>query len=92
VRRDLGLGLLEAGEQLAGAGQEDLALHGQRQPAGGAVHQPHAQVRFQIADMARDGRLRHPEGLGTRDEAAGVDHGHEGLQGLVSVHGGNCLE
>ena len=45
------LGLLDPCQQFLAAGVEDLAFDRQRQLAGRAVQQAHAEPRFQIADQ-----------------------------------------
>ena len=61
LERGLGLEFARGRQQLRGAGVEALAIVGQRQAPGGAMEQPHAQLRFEVGDMARHGGLRQPE-------------------------------
>ena len=88
ARMQLGFGFLEPGEQLPAAGVEALAILGQRQASGRAVQQAHAESRFQLAHIARGGRLGQPERLGRAHEAAGIHHCAEGLHFDKAVH---CL-
>ena len=83
---DLRLGRFQAGQQLSAALGEHLAFFGQRQPAGGAVQQPHAQPGLQLGHMARDGGLGQIQCISRRHETAGVHHLHQGAHGLKSVH------
>ena len=48
--RHLGLGLIDIGDDPAGAGQERLAFGGERQPAGAAFEQAGAQAVLQARD------------------------------------------
>ena len=54
--RHLGLGLLDVGDDAAGARQEGFALGGERQAASAAFQQPHAQPVLQPRNQLRDGR------------------------------------
>ena len=72
-------GLVVEGEQLAGAHQQPLAVGRERDPAGGAGEQAHAELPLEAADVAAHGLLGHvqPGGgagkvqlLGNGDEVA----------------------
>ena len=69
---------------------KDPALVGERQPARGAVEQPHTQARLQLADQPRHRRTGQPERVGRADEAARIDHGDEHRHFLESIH--HCLD
>ena len=84
--RHLGLGLLHGLQHLLATLVISLALTGERQPARGALQQPRAQVRLQVADLTRHGGLGEGRCIHRADEAAGLDHGREGFHRLQDVH------
>jgi hypothetical protein len=57
-------GLVVEGEQLAGSDQQAPAFGGERDPAGGADEQPHAELPLQPADVAAEGLLGHVQAGG----------------------------
>jgi hypothetical protein len=63
-----------------------LAGLGQRQLAGGAVQQPHAQPGLEFGDAARQARLGQVQGPGRSREAAVVHHFGKEQQFVEVLH------
>ncbi|MCY1526282.1 hypothetical protein D9M68_612910 [compost metagenome] len=75
------------GEHGLAVAQVALADIGQRQLAGGALQQAHAQARFQFGDAPREARLGHPQQAAGGGEAAVLDDFGE-IEEIVEVlHG-----
>jgi hypothetical protein len=68
------LGLLHLGQDVAHPLEIGLAGVGEREPAGGAVEQAHAEVLLQVGHQPGDDRRRHVELARRAGEAALVDH------------------
>ena len=79
------LGILDLAQYLAGALQEQRAGVGQRDAPRGAEQQRDAEPRLQLADDARDRRLRQRKLARGFGEAAAVGGTHENLQFLQPV-------
>jgi len=71
-RRRMGLEALAGG----GEGHAGFAPHEQRL----------AEAQFEFLDARADGRLRHMQGVGRADEAAGLDDLQERAD-LIHIHG-----
>ena len=69
-----GLGFGDLVEDRAAALVQGLAAFGQRQPARGAVQQPRAQVRFELADVAGHVGRGRAQRIGGPREPAACDH------------------
>ncbi|AOZ03777.1 hypothetical protein BKK81_32820 [Cupriavidus sp. USMAHM13] len=81
ARAQPGLDLVDGGQDAPAAGQVAAALVGQREPARGAVEQPHIEFGLQRGEGAHHGRQRTAEGGGGGSEAAFLDDANEGLHG-----------
>ncbi len=57
--------------------QQHLAGRGERDPAGGALHQGHAQPPFDLADRSGQRRLGDAQAFGCPAEVQFLGHGHE---------------
>ena len=68
--------------------QIGLAHLGQRQLAGGALQQTHAQLLLELGDPAREPRLRNAQTPARRREPAALDHLGE-IQHVIQVLHGN---
>jgi hypothetical protein len=84
---DAGFGLRHLGHEAARRFEVALALVGERQRARGAREQPRAEVAFESSDLLAHRALRRRQLAGHRREAAGLDHAHEGVHCLQTVHG-----
>jgi hypothetical protein len=73
-------GLVVEGEQLAGAHQQPLAVGGERDPAGGAGEQAHAELAFEAGDVAAEGLLGHIQPGGGAGEVQLLGDGYEVAQ------------
>jgi hypothetical protein len=71
---DLLLGIVEIGEDAPGGEQIGLPFGGERQRAGGAEQQSHAQTRLDPVDRPRHRRRRQPERAAGGGEAAFLHH------------------
>ena len=74
------LGGLHLGQHGACQGQQALTGGQEAQALRGALEQRQAVVRFQSADLVRQGRLAQVHALGGGGQLAGVGDGHEGAQ------------
>ena len=79
------LGILDVGQYFASAVEEQRAGVGDRDAAGGAQEQRHAEPRLQIADDARYRWLRQPEFAPRARKAAALRRAHENRQFLHPV-------
>ncbi len=80
------LGQVEVGRQSGGAMAEIPARRGERQVSGGAMHQLHTVMVFQLPQSSTDRRLGDSQPIGRRADRAGICHADEGDQGRESVH------
>jgi hypothetical protein len=80
------LNLVEVGEHAARARQKPLAGFGEAHRARGAVEQPHAEPRLELADRARDrGRRAAQAARGLGEAAAIRDLGEQG-DAIEAIH------
>ena len=78
---------LPVAEQLLGLAIAALAVLGQAQGMGRALHQAHLQRRFQCLQPSADGGLGGAELARGRRQTAGLDDADEGLQQVETVMG-----
>ena len=79
-------GLLDIGEDAAGALQIARAGIGQRHRPRGPLQQPRAETVLQRRDQPRHARWRQAEFSRGRGEALQVGDGDKGLHGVDTVH------
>ncbi|MNI71287.1 hypothetical protein D3C73_1271500 [compost metagenome] len=68
--------------------QELFAGLGQREVAGTAQEQGHAQFLLQPLQVEADHRTAQAKALGGGGQAAGLDHGTEDIEAIEADHGG----
>ena len=73
-------GLVVEGEQLAGAHQQPLAVGRERDPAGGAGEQAHAELPLEAGDVATEGLLGQVQPRGGAGEVQLLGGHHEMAQ------------
>ena len=66
--------------------QQLLALAGQHQPATDAIEQPHAEFRLEVADLARQRRLRNAQAQRRPGDGSLFGNGDERPQ-VAQIHG-----
>ena len=73
-------------QDLPGVAEQDAAVVGQAEPSRRAMQQAHAEAGFQLADLARDGRLAGACLAGNRGKGAGLNHARKASQRFDKVH------
>ncbi len=68
---------LDAAQQILTPLQKILSFRCQHDAASEPVKEPDTQFPLEIADLAGEGRLRHPKSLRGPGDAGGVGHGDE---------------
>ena len=81
---------LELDQHAFGAPDEDVPDRRQRHAELAALEQDDAQLLLQFLDAARHGRLRQPQVLGRRPQAASL-HDGDYIPQMVELHDPECL-